>query len=219
MRRTGAIMSVPVGEALIGRVVDALGRPIDGKGPIHTDQTNPIERIAPGVIDRQAVRQPHADRHQGHRRHDSDRPRPARADHRRPPDRQDRHRARHHHQPEGRRHDLHLRRHRPEAVHRGAGGEDARRSRRHGVHHRGLGQRFRPRAHAVSGALRRLRHGRIFPRCRTPRALRLRRSFQARRGLSRNFAAAAPSAGTRSLSGRRVLSAQPPAGARRQTER
>jgi F-type H+-transporting ATPase subunit alpha len=58
VRRTGTIMSVPVGEALIGRVVDALGQPIDGKGPIHTDKTNPIERIAPGVIDRQSVRQP-----------------------------------------------------------------------------------------------------------------------------------------------------------------
>ena len=58
VRRTGTIMSVPVGEALVGRVVDALGNPIDGKGPIHTDKTNPIERIAPGVIDRQSVRQP-----------------------------------------------------------------------------------------------------------------------------------------------------------------
>jgi F-type H+-transporting ATPase subunit alpha len=58
VRRTGTIMSVPVGEALVGRVVDALGHPIDGKGPIHTDKTNPIERIAPGVIDRQSVKQP-----------------------------------------------------------------------------------------------------------------------------------------------------------------
>ncbi len=58
VRRTGSIMSVPVGEALIGRVVDALGRPIDGKGPIASDKTNPIERIAPGVIDRQSVKQP-----------------------------------------------------------------------------------------------------------------------------------------------------------------
>ncbi len=58
VRRTGAIMSVPVGEALIGRVVDALGRPIDGKGPILTGKTNPIERIAPGVVDRQGVKQP-----------------------------------------------------------------------------------------------------------------------------------------------------------------
>src|ERR1700683_5110956 len=45
VRRTGTIMSVPVGEALVGRVVDALGRPIDGKGPIATDQTSAIERI------------------------------------------------------------------------------------------------------------------------------------------------------------------------------
>jgi F-type H+-transporting ATPase subunit alpha len=58
VRRTGKIMSVPVGEAMVGRVVDALGKPIDGKGPIATDQTMAIERIAPGVIDRQGVRQP-----------------------------------------------------------------------------------------------------------------------------------------------------------------
>src|SRR5580658_5708162 len=58
VRRTGQIMSVPVGDALIGRVVDALGRPIDGKGPIVSSQTNPIERIAPGVVDRQPVKQP-----------------------------------------------------------------------------------------------------------------------------------------------------------------
>ncbi len=58
VRRTGQIMSVPVGDALIGRVVDALGRPIDGKGPIVTSQSNPIERIAPGVVDRQPVKQP-----------------------------------------------------------------------------------------------------------------------------------------------------------------
>ncbi len=58
VRRTGKIMSVPVGEAMIGRVVDALGRPIDGKGPIVTTQSLAIERIAPGVIDRQPVKQP-----------------------------------------------------------------------------------------------------------------------------------------------------------------
>jgi len=58
VRRTGKIMSVPVGDALIGRVVDALGNPIDGKGPIAATATNAIERIAPGVIDRQPVKQP-----------------------------------------------------------------------------------------------------------------------------------------------------------------
>src|SRR5512146_2102502 len=58
VRRTGRIMSVPVGEALIGRVVNALGQPIDGKGPINTSEFLPVERIAPGVIDRQPVREP-----------------------------------------------------------------------------------------------------------------------------------------------------------------
>src|SRR5579859_5584355 len=58
VKRTGKIMSVPVGEAMIGRVVDALGRPIDGKGPIVTSRRNPIERLAPGVVDRQPVKQP-----------------------------------------------------------------------------------------------------------------------------------------------------------------
>ena len=60
VRRTGRIMSVPVGEAMIGRVVDALGQPIDDKGPIATDKFNHIERIAPGVIDRRPVREPMA---------------------------------------------------------------------------------------------------------------------------------------------------------------
>jgi F-type H+-transporting ATPase subunit alpha len=58
VKRTGQIMSVPVGDELVGRVVDALGRPIDGKGAINTTRTSPIERIAPGVIDRQSVKQP-----------------------------------------------------------------------------------------------------------------------------------------------------------------
>ena len=51
-------MSVPVGEAMIGRVVDALGNPIDGKGPIENKGYNAIERIAPGVVDRQPVKEP-----------------------------------------------------------------------------------------------------------------------------------------------------------------
>ena len=58
VKRTGRIMSVPVGEALVGRVVDALGRPTDGKGPILTDQFNPVLRLAPGVVDRLPVREP-----------------------------------------------------------------------------------------------------------------------------------------------------------------
>ncbi len=55
---TGRILEVPVGEALLGRVVDALGMPIDGKGPIDTTETAPIEKVAPGVIARQPVSQP-----------------------------------------------------------------------------------------------------------------------------------------------------------------
>ena len=58
VRRTGRIMSVPVGKAMVGRVVNALGEPIDGKGPIDTTEFNPIERLAPGVVDRQPVKQP-----------------------------------------------------------------------------------------------------------------------------------------------------------------
>lgn len=55
---TGRILEVPVGEALLGRVVDALGNPIDGKGPIETTHSSPIEKVAPGVIARQPVSQP-----------------------------------------------------------------------------------------------------------------------------------------------------------------
>ena len=55
---TGRILEVPVGEALLGRVVDALGNPIDGKGDINSDRTSPVEVVAPGVIDRQSVDQP-----------------------------------------------------------------------------------------------------------------------------------------------------------------
>src|SRR5580658_5074085 len=58
VKRTNRIMSVPVGEGMIGRVVDPLGQPLDGKGPVETDQRNPLERIAPGVVDRQPVREP-----------------------------------------------------------------------------------------------------------------------------------------------------------------
>jgi F-type H+-transporting ATPase subunit alpha len=58
VRRTGRIMSVPVGEAMLGRVVDPLGLPLDGKGPIQTQATMNLERIAPGVVDRQPVSEP-----------------------------------------------------------------------------------------------------------------------------------------------------------------
>src|SRR5881296_1478825 len=58
VRRTGKIMAVPVGDAMIGRVVNSLGQPIDDKGPIVSERFNPVERIAPGVVDRQPVKEP-----------------------------------------------------------------------------------------------------------------------------------------------------------------
>jgi len=58
VRRTGRILQVPVGPALVGRVVDPLGQPVDGKGPIATSESYPIERTAPGVVRRQPVKEP-----------------------------------------------------------------------------------------------------------------------------------------------------------------
>src|SRR5207237_10705528 len=60
VKRTGRIMSVPVGDALIGRVVNSMGQPIDDKGPIATDKFIALERLAPGVIGRQPGREPMA---------------------------------------------------------------------------------------------------------------------------------------------------------------
>jgi F-type H+-transporting ATPase subunit alpha len=58
VKTTGRILEVPIGEALLGRVVDALGTPIDGKGPLNTTESAPIEKVAPGVIERKSVDQP-----------------------------------------------------------------------------------------------------------------------------------------------------------------
>src|SRR6187200_810495 len=58
VKRTGRIISVPVGEEIVGRVVNSLGQPIDGKGPIAAKQSMPIERLAPGVVDRSPVKEP-----------------------------------------------------------------------------------------------------------------------------------------------------------------
>src|SRR6478752_7737966 len=58
VKRTGRIISVPIGDELLGRVVNALGQPIDGKGPIGSNRFSPIERLAPGVVDRQSVKEP-----------------------------------------------------------------------------------------------------------------------------------------------------------------
>ena len=140
---------------MIGRVVNALGQPIDDKGPIDTD-TDSARRAPRSRRHRPpAGARAHGHRHQGHRHDDSHRPRPARAAHRRPPDRQDRHRARHHHQLREEQPDLHLLRDRPEALVRRAGRADARRVRRDGLHHRRRRHCLRARADAVHRALRR----------------------------------------------------------------
>ena len=142
VRATGKLLQVPVGKGLLGRVVNTLGEPLDGKGPI-------VERRGlPGREDRarhhaaQADQPAGADRHHGDRRDDPDRPRPARADHRRPLHRQDDDLHRHDHQPGApeqrggsRRRQglpsalLHLRRDRPEAVDDRAAHRRARRGR------------------------------------------------------------------------------------------
>ena len=158
VKRTGAIVEVPVGKGLLGRVVDALGNPIDGKGPIKSDSRMRVDVKAPGILPQEVGARADGDRAQGHRRADPHRPRPARADHRRPPDRQDRHHPRHLPQPEAaqrlRRREgqalLRLRRRRPEALDRrpvrqGAGGERRARVFDHRRRHR-----LRSRAHAVS---------------------------------------------------------------------
>ena len=152
VKRTGTIMSAPVGEAMVGRVVSPLGVPLDGKGPIATESTHPDRAHRARRRGSPAGARAAANRHQGHRLDDSDRPRPARVDHRRPPDRQDRHHSGHDHQPEGRRHDLHLLRDRAEALDHRAGRQDPDRCGRDGLHHRrrGVGHRAR---HACNTSL------------------------------------------------------------------
>ena len=82
VRRTGEVLSVPVGDGFLGRVVDPLGNPLDGKGAIESEERRALELQAPSVVQRQPVKRAAADRHQGDRRHDADRPWPAPADHR-----------------------------------------------------------------------------------------------------------------------------------------
>jgi F-type H+-transporting ATPase subunit alpha len=101
VKRTNSIVDVPAGEALLGRVVDGLGNPLDGKGPIETTERSRGRREGARHHPAQIGARADGDRPQGDRRDDPDRPRPARADHRRPPDRQDRRGARHDPEPEG----------------------------------------------------------------------------------------------------------------------
>ena len=156
VKRTNTIMSVPVGEALIGRVVNPLGVPVDDKGPIAAKQRNPLEKIAPGVLDRQPVREP---LQTGIKAIDAMIPIGRGQRELIIGDRQTGKTAGHDHQPEGQRRNLHLLRDRAEAFDDCAGRESADGCRRDGVHdRRGLvssGAGFA----AVHRSLRSLRDG------------------------------------------------------------
>ena len=218
VRRTGRIMSVPVGEALIGRVVNALGQPIDGKGPIQTTEFNPVERLAPGVVERQPVKEP---MQTGIKAIDAMIPIGRGQRELIIGDRQTGKTA------------IAL-----DTIINQKGGDVI-------CIYVAIGQKRSTVAQVVKtledyGAMEYTivvsasasdpapmqylapfsgcAMGEYFRDYGTPRAVHLRRSFQTRRGLSRNLAAAAPAAGARSVSGRRVLSAQPAAGARGQAQ-
>ena len=227
VRRTGEVLSVPVGDAFLGRVVDPLGEPLDGKGEIEGTVLRALELQAPSVVQRSQGERAAADRHQGDRRDDPDRARPARADHRRPADRQDRHRHRHDHQPEGqlgvRRPgapgQVHLRGGRPEGLHHRPGAAGAGGRGRDGVHHHRRRPRLRPGRLQVHRPLHRVGDRPALDVRGPARADHLRRPVQAGRGVPGDLAAAAPPAGPRGLPGRRLLPALPAAGAVRQAVR
>ena len=184
------------------------------------DQDPPRRAHRPGRHRSPVGRHAGPDGHQGHRCPHPDRPRPARADHRRPPDRQDRDRDRHDHQPEGPGARLHLRRDRPEAR-RSQNGRDAREVRRHGAHDRRRRRRRGPAPLQYLAPYSGAAFGEEIMEVgvevnggssRTP--VRLRRPVEARVGVPRDGPAAAP-AGPRGLPGRRLLPPLPAARAGR----
>ena len=177
VKRTGAIVDVPVGKGLLGRVVDALGNPIDGKGPIKADKRMRVDVKAPGIIPRKSVHEPMAtglkaidalipigrgqreliigDRQTGKTAIALDtilNQKPLNAADRREDQAL-----------------LRLRRHRPEALDRRAVREGARRAGRAGIFDHRRRHRVRSGADAVPGAVHRLHHGRILPRQRHAR--------------------------------------------------
>ena len=178
-----------------------------------------MEIQAPGITGRQPVHEPLQTGIKAIDAMTPIGPGPARADHRRPQDGQDHRRRRHDPQPARPRREVHLRRHRPEGLHRGPDGRHPRGARRHGLHGRGRRPGVRPGAVQVPRPLRRLRHGPALDGERRARPHRLRRPVQAGRGLPPDVAAAAPPAGPRGLPGRRVLPPQPAARAGGQAER
>ena len=158
-KRTRRILEVPAGEELIGRVVDALGRPLDGKGPINTKQNNPVERIASGIVDRQPVKEP---LQTGIKAVDAMIPIGRGQRELIIGDRQTGKTAiavgRHHQSKRQGRH-LRLCRHWPETLHGSASREDSRRKRRDGAHYRRERFCFRPRSASIPRALFRLCDG------------------------------------------------------------
>ena len=218
VRRTKRIMSVPVGEALVGRVVNPLGQPIDGKGPIATTDFNPVERIAPGVVERQPVKEP---LQTGLKPIDAMMPIGRGQRELIIGDRQTGKTA------------IAL-----DTIINQKGKDVI-------CIYVAIGQKqstvaqvvrtleefgameytivvsasgLRPGALPLHRPLLGLRDGRVLPRQRQARAVRLRRPVQARRGVPRDLAAAAPPARARGLPGRRLLPAQPPARARGQAQ-
>ena len=167
VKRTGSIVDVPIGKGLLGRVVDALGNPIDGKGPIKAEKRARVDVKAPGIIPRKSVHEPMATGLKAIELADPNRSWAARADHRRPSDRQDRDRARYYSQPKAaqraaRRKDqalLRLRCGRAEKIDRGPIREGAGGAGRARLLNRRCRYGLRSRADAVPGAVQRLHHG------------------------------------------------------------
>ena len=219
VKRTKRIMSVPVGDAMVGRVVNALGQPIDGKGPIKTTAFGTVERMAPGVVERQPVKEP---LQTGIKAIDAMVPIGRGQRELIIGDRQTGKTAM--------------------AIdtiinQKGTGviciyvaigqkqstvAQVVRTLEEFGAMDYTIvvaAVRLRAGAVPVHRPLHGLRDRRVLPRQRQARALHLRRPLQARRVLPRDLAAAAPAAGTRGVPGRRLLPAQPPARARGQAQR
>ena len=229
---TGKLLQVPVGKGLLGRVVNTLGQPLDGKGPIASDIAYPVEKIAPGIMRRRPIRQPVqtgimaidamipigrgqreliiGDRSTGKTTICIDtiisqarlNAAAEAAGDSRLPAAL-----------------LHLRRDRPEAVDHRADHRDARGERRAAVHHRRRRSRGRLGDQPVPGAVCRRGDGRMVHGPRHGRADRLRRSVQARGRLPPGVAGAEAAVRPRGVSRRRVLPPQPPARARRPRRR
>ena len=219
VRSTGRLLSVPVGDAVIGRVVDPLGNPLDGKGPVVTTERRPVESMAPGIADRQPVREPLqtgikaidamtpigrgqreliiGDRKTGKTAIGID----AIINQKR------------------QRREMLLRRGRSERIVGGQRDRSPAQARRDGLHHGHPRRRQRPCPAAIHRSVRRHRDGRVLHVQGPARADRVRRLVEAGPGLSAVVAAVAAAAGTRSLSWRRVLCPQPVAGTLRQAER